>query len=148
MTAPAWLQRAVITTPYLKLCLIEKDFRRLCRKHLSAGEKEPSFVNARADATTHFFEARLGRWKTIAVVCVKDTWKHSLPEVCGLLAHEAWHVWVESKSMAATDFPPHEELDAIAVGTIAQRLIDEYLRQCGALNVAKTIQQAAKRRLA
>jgi hypothetical protein len=106
--------------PYLTLCTSEEEYAAVC-KHLKI---EPDDYHGSDDAngTTHIFEN--AKDDMVCAVCVDPT--DDVPAMCGLLVHEAVHVW-EAHCRSIGDKNPSEESTAYGVQHIAYQLIDEYM---------------------
>jgi hypothetical protein len=125
MTRPsAWIdRRLVLNSHYVVLCLTSKDFNREL-KHLKVPrERWPDFLStARADATTHYFERR---GKYCAVVCLQAGKKREPLEICGLLVHEAVHIW-QAHCDSVGERTPSAEFEAYSIQAIAQDLMAKF----------------------
>jgi len=105
----------------------EKRFHAILRDLGLQEDLWPMFQkNARADATTHFFESDKDH---CAIVClprqVKDI---SGIQIASLLVHEAVHIWQHHRDLVG-EANPGTESEAYAIQAIAQRLMYEYWRQ-------------------
>lgn len=141
---PKWLERHVLLTPCLTLCLSEREFRRVVDAvNFKRGEREKvgSWISARADATTHFFN----NGKTdITIVCFDPTRKtFSTAALAAIMAHEARHVWEE----VLTGYPKvqTEELDAIGIQLITLRLVAEYERRTACRSTSRSRTKVSSR---
>ena len=107
------------------LVLTEKQFHKRLKK-LRLPEKDwPEFTKNGADATVHFFEeTKTGR--ECAIVCIRKT-DHPLPQIFGLLTHEAVHIWQAYRDILG-EKAPSSEFEAYAIQGIAQDLFVEYDR--------------------
>lgn len=120
-----WLSRNTLVTPYLTLCLTEKEFLAV-NKHL--GEKSvPLWLPKNCGAVTHTYESNKD---LTCIICLdrNEALKRDLHEVCGLLAHEATHVW-QNLCESIGEKEPSREFEAYSIQMISQRLIEEYLRR-------------------
>lgn len=124
-----WLCRELLTCPYFyTLVLTEKDYHRE-PKNIGIPKKHwGDFVQPGADATVNIFTHTGG--KLVAFVCLGDTDGLDLSQVCGLLAHEAVHIWQRTKRELGEHTPGDEE-EAYAVQRITQSLVDSYMTQKG-----------------
>jgi hypothetical protein len=125
----AWIdRRLVVNSHYVALCLTPKDFRREL-KHLKVPrERRPDFLaTARADATTHYFE-RKGKY--CAIVCMAPEKKRKPLEICGLLVHEAVHIW-QAHCDSIGERTPSAEFEAYSVQAIAQDLMAKFSKLRG-----------------
>ena len=123
---PTWLDRRVAAPgPYLTLVMSQNEFDAALR-HFKMPLGTPYLLNARADATVHFFDNRRG--DSVAVVALGDTTGRSSVEIAGLLVHEAVHIWqTHCENIGETH--PGREQEAYAVQGIAQELMAEYARR-------------------
>ena len=120
--AAEWLNNALLTGPYLTLCLDSRDYAAAVA-HLKV-EGAPPFLVSGADASVHFFE-RAG--KLSAVVCMK-VGKHSLSQIHAMLVHEAVHIWQEYlRGIGET--APGDEIEAYSIQSISQELFSEFKRR-------------------
>lgn len=125
---PTWLDRRVAAPgPYLTLVMSQDEFDAALR-HFKMPLGTPYLLNARADATVHFFDNRSG--DSVAVVALGDTTGRSSVEIAGLLVHEAVHIWQTHRESIGETHPGREQ-EAYAVQGIAQELMAEYARRLG-----------------
>lgn len=121
---PKWLSRRIAKPgPYLMLCISEAEYQAAL-KHLRVAT-DHQWMNSGADATCHHFTTGIGG---ASVVCLKAEADRDPIEVCGLLVHEAVHVWQEYASLMGEQHPGDEQ-EAYAVQSIAQDLMAEYARR-------------------
>lgn len=83
-----------------------------------------------SDATAHFFEI-VGEKKKAVVVCISVTDGRSVAQVHSLLVHEAVHIWQNTREIYG-ERNPSSELEAYAIQSLSQRLMEEYERQTSA----------------
>jgi hypothetical protein len=123
-----WLDRSLFISPYYyTLCLTEKAFHAELRKlKLPRSEYPPFMKTTHADATAHFFESNIGNLCCIVTINSKPDRPSS--SVCGLLIHEATHLWQKIKETIGEQYPS-SEFEAYAIQSLSQRLIEEYERQ-------------------
>lgn len=114
-----WLPRMLLTSPYLMLCLSEKEYLRVAR-HCRVEEPAPWVSYG---AATHVWQREDD---LITIVCIKPRRKRA--EVYGLLVHEAVHVWQQTMNWLH-EVAPGEEVEAVGIQGIAQQLIEEYMRR-------------------
>lgn len=120
----SWCDKALVVSPiYFALCLNPKAFRREL-KHLKVPHSAwPEFIhNSQSHGTTHHFERK---GKRCAIVCVRDTHKHSAEAVTGLLIHEAVHIWQAIRDDLG-EHKPSAEFEAYALQNISQELITKF----------------------
>lgn len=126
-SAVQWLDRRISAPgPYLTLCLSEAEFRAALAD--LTPPSVPAWINAGADATTHFFDNQ--DKKTCAFVCLGDHKDRNAIEIAGLLVHEAVHVW-QQHAFDIGERKPGDEQEAYAVQSIAQELLAEFARRMG-----------------
>lgn len=122
-----WLDRRIgAPGPYMALCLSQEDFDKAV-KHLRTVGKAAPFVNAGSSATTHFFTLS-GTEELTAVIGLTDTDGRSGVQIAAMLVHEAVHVW-QRYAETIGEHEPGIEQEAYAVQSIAQELMQEYVRQ-------------------
>ncbi len=113
--------------PYLTLCASQSEYLELMR-HLGV-EYPDRWIASGKDATRHTL-AHGDTGELVCVVCidVAASASKSLASVCGLLAHEAAHVW-QSYADDLGESSPGIEQEAYAIGMITQTLVAEYLER-------------------
>ena len=120
----AWCERDLITSPhYIALCLASKAFQKEL-KHLKVPrEKWPDFMGSpHADATTHYFVLDN---KHSAIVCIRNTKKKSAEAICGLLVHEAVHIWQDICKILG-EHSPSSEFEAYSIQALSQVLFEKF----------------------
>ena len=123
---PTWLDRRVAAPgSYLTLVMSQDEFDAALR-HFKMPLGTPYLLNARADATAHFFDNQCDGG--VAVVALGDTTGRSSVEIAGLLVHEAVHIWQAHRESIGETHPGREQ-EAYAVQSIAQELMSEYARR-------------------
>lgn len=126
---PKWLDRTlIVSSHFFTLCTTEDGFTKVL-KHLQIpkGQRPPFVNNWHSDATAHYFENRGERTKSV-VVCVANFEKKSPPQIAGLLAHEATHIWQQIKDDYG-ERNPSPEFEAYSIQSITQQLLTEFYRQ-------------------
>jgi len=128
-TRSLWLDRRLLDCPYhVALCLAPKEFRLVCRQLGLAHKVRPEYLpNEHTDAATHFFVLSGGK-KHAAVVCLGCTEGKSQAQVAALLVHEAVHIWQDTLALLGEE-KPGSELEAYAVQSIVQTLLEAYIRR-------------------
>lgn len=121
MSRVKWLDRTLLSGPYLALCLDERSYLAECRR-IGVAQPDP-WVTPGSDATTHSYQ-RVRDGATLCVVCVKSPGR-SRNVRATLLVHEAVHVWQHAQKDALLD---GDETEAYAVQNIALSLMEEYDR--------------------
>lgn len=126
--APNWLERCLLTGPFLTLCTTPAAYRRAC-KHLGVAKRDrPQFLlHPRYGAAVHFFESCTSVHDT-AIVCIQADSKYSLAQIHALLVHEAVHVWQHARR-GYNETAPGEEVEAYGIQAISQALMEEFARQ-------------------
>ena len=124
-----WLDRALfINSSHYTLCTTEKQFRQAL-KHFRVAKKDwPPFVSdSFCNATTHFFENEAHQ-KKASIVCIADCSDKTPAQIAGLLCHEAVHIWQKTRADLG-ETAPSAELEAYAIQSLTQSLIEEFERQ-------------------
>lgn len=122
-----WLEREMITGPFLALVLSEKALLKAMKEcKISKSDAGSWMKTENANATVHTFEHEDG--DLMCVVALDISSKPSLDSVIGLLVHEAVHIWQQFKRRIGED-SPSDEFEAYSIQTISQRLIASYLVQ-------------------
>lgn len=124
---PIWLDRALfVNSQYYTLCTTEEQFRKIL-KYLKVPKKQwPPFVSGgMANATTHYFIN--GKTRS-TVVCMPPNPEMSNAQIVALLCHEAVHIWQATRKDYG-ERKPSSELEAYAIQSLTQRLVEEYERQ-------------------
>lgn len=126
---PEWLDRALfVSSNFYCLCTNEKMFHK-AMDHLKIKENDrPNFIqNAHSSATVHFFVNKDGGRS--AIVCIRKRTKDiSYEQIVAMLVHEAVHLWQETRDNYG-EKSPSSELEAYAIQSLSQRLIESYNRQ-------------------
>lgn len=120
-----WLDRSLLTGPYVALCVTQAQFDRAMRKDLGLADPGAMFKTEHSHATTHFAENPKG--DMCAVVTIRDWGKYAPIEVAGLLVHEAVHIWQWHRERIGEN-EPGMETEAYAIQTISIRLMDAFTR--------------------
>lgn len=124
-----WLDRSLFTcSHYYTLCTSEKYYKKAL-KHLNIAkaDRPPFLSNWHSNATAHFFEHREDKKKS-CIVCIGNVEGRTLVQVHAMLVHEAVHLWQETRNDYG-EKEPSAELEAYAIQSISQRLMEEYERQ-------------------
>lgn len=122
-----WLERSLITGPYMCLVLSEEAYHQALDDLEAPKEgRGPWITSARANATVHWRDHHDGALATI--ICFKAREGFSPIGIAGLLVHEAVHVWQQWCESVGEDSPSHE-FEAYAIQTLAQRLLQSYADQ-------------------
>jgi hypothetical protein len=118
-----WLERDLVTGPYLGLATNEKDFRKALRTLKVPREKWPAaWLNDDATANCSTFTNPSGG--IACVVCVR-LGEQSGIEAAATLVHEAVHVW-QTWCDYKGERDPSIEFEAYAIESIAKRLMQAY----------------------
>ena len=120
-----WLDRSVAAPgPRLTLCITEDAYKDAC-KQLGIDSSHPWIAGPTADATAHVIDSNVG---VTVIVCISG-WEGRDPiEVCGMLIHEAVHVWQEHIALIGEKNPGNEQ-EAYAIQMISQNLLESFAEQ-------------------
>lgn len=122
-----WLLRgAMPPLPYMSLICDEPTFHKEL-KRLNIKEYVSPLKTKTANATVHHLTNKKGEDTLIVFIPKKDILEKSLPVLCGLLVHEAMHIWRKYRKRLGED-NPSSEFEAYCVQRISQNLISEALR--------------------
>ena len=122
-----WLDRELITGPYIALVLSEKGFHAAMR-HCKIPKTERSnwIKSPSADATAHTLINPSG--DLCCIVALRRKPNMDPNGVVGLLVHESVHIWQQFKAHIGEN-NPSSEFEAYVIQSIAQRLISDYSTQ-------------------
>jgi len=122
--APKWLDRTLVVCPYyFTVATSEERYRKAMRRFKMTDL--PPWLSKGANATAHSFEHSSG--DLAAIVCIDGKGK-SVPQIAGLLTHEAMHIWRWTQEHYG-EKEPSAEFEAYAVQSLTQRMMEEYERQ-------------------
>lgn len=131
MAVPQWLDRDLVQGPYLCLCTSEEQFRA-AMDHMKIPQTLQPHKWLQASACVWAFtqEDSDNLKGLTCVVCMdsKEAAEQDPISVCGLLCHEAVHIfqdWCEHFGEKS----PSKEFEAYSVQNIAQRLMWAYKEQ-------------------
>jgi hypothetical protein len=120
-----WLNRGLVTGPYLCLCLSEEAFLQVMRK-LKIHKGVPEWVSPGARATMH--ECTNPSGQLVCIVCMRD-WEERDPiSVAGVLVHEAVHVF-QTFCESIGEKTPSKEFEAYSIQHISQQLTYSFRAQ-------------------
>ena len=124
-----WLDRALfVSSHYYCLCTNEKQFHAALKHLHIQREHYPDFVlHKHSDATVHYLESGDGL-KHSAIVCLRVREGIEGTQIAALLVHEAVHIWQATKKDYG-EKEPSSELEAYAIQSISQRLMESYAEQ-------------------
>lgn len=124
-----WLDRALfISSHFYVLCTTEKQYKRVLKDlDIPKSEWPPFVMNWHSDATAHHFEHQ-AKGKMATAICIRNFEGKTPGQIAGLMAHEAMHLWREIR-LTLGEHEPSSELEAYAMGTLTQQLVDEFYRQ-------------------
>ena len=124
-----WLDRSLITGPYLALVTSEKAFKKALA-HLGLKKSDgPNWIKTpQADATTHWMDHKDGSLACIVALRLKPS--ISGIQVASLLAHEAVHVF-QKHCEHIGECRPSMEFEAYSIQAITQTLLCAYADQTG-----------------
>jgi hypothetical protein len=114
-SAHPWCNRSLMKGVYFTLCLTEHQFNAAC-KHLKVTGAD---YQQQHHGTTYYFENP--ERERVCIVVIRGAKKRKISEVIGLIAHEAMHVWQETKQFIGEP-NPSKEFEAYAVQNIVQEL--------------------------
>jgi len=119
-----WLNRSLITGPYMALCLSAQEYERaLAHCKIPRADRDPWMQSAQSDAQTHWLEHPKQGLVCIVTLRMKDG--ISGIQIACLLLHEAVHIWRAFREhIGETD--PSREFEAYAIQAIAQTLMYEF----------------------
>jgi hypothetical protein len=124
---PVWLDRTILTGPYLSLALSQKEFDSLTAP-LGVPWAPWVPVGTTGNACVHEY-SRDGR--QCCIVCLNPSDGASGTLIAALLVHEAVHVkQALMRDLGETN--PSSEFEAYTVQAICQELFGEYARRLGA----------------
>ena len=110
--------------PQITLCTSEDEYLEVMRHF---GVKYPDqWITRGKGATRHTLECDSGGLACVVCIDAEKAKDRPLADVCGLLVHEAVHVW-QSHAEDIGERHPGGEQEAYAIGMIAQALIAEWL---------------------
>lgn len=123
-----WLDRALITGPYLALVTSPKEFRAAMR-HCKISKKQSGcwLKTDTATATLHYFNNDKGQMCCIVAVNADGL---AGVQVAALLVHEAVHIWQQYRARICED-SPSIEFEAYAIQSVSQILMEAYFGRSG-----------------
>lgn len=123
-----WLDRALFRVDaYYCLALNEKDFRQILKRLKIDRDIWPGqYVSPNAAATTWTFESEKNG--KACIVGYRHKKHHSTAMVAGLMAHEAVHIWQDTRDSLGEKFPASEQ-EAYAIQNITTELMASFLLQ-------------------
>lgn len=120
-----WLDRAILYSPYICLCLTQKEFDK-ANKHL--GCVLVKFPAKHGTCTTYVRKSGV-----TCVVCLNNVIGLHLSVIAGIITHEATHVWQEAL-LKMGERNPGDETEAYAIQHITQTLFDRFLDRVAVRN--------------
>lgn len=108
---------------YIGLSLTDKDFRKMLDGLKIKKSLRPKTRAAANGATTHYFVSAGG--KLAAIVALSPTKKVDPISVCGILVHEAVHIW-QAHCDEIGERAPSSEFEAYAIQSISQTLMAKF----------------------
>jgi hypothetical protein len=122
-----WLRRdGMLPLPHHCLIWDEKTFHAEL-KRLNVKEYVEPLATKKANSTLHILENSEGETLCIVFCPRKHLLEVSIAQMCGLLTHEATHIW-QQYVIEINEKAPCHELEAYCVQRIAQNLIWQALR--------------------
>lgn len=124
-TKSLWLDRSLLVGPYFCLCLNEKEYKaELDRLKIESHERRP-YMPENGQACVHHYKSGD---KHVCIVCMIGHEKRKFVEVVGLLAHEATHIWQNTKDIMGEN-NAGDEIEAYAMQNIVQELVGSYMKR-------------------
>jgi hypothetical protein len=120
-----WLDRDLITGPYLGLATTEAEFHKALRHLKIAREKWPKWLDDDSLGSAHSFTSPKG--SLVCVVCMRPKNGADAIENAGTLIHEAVHVWQQFRDRIC-EHSPSREFEAYAIEAIAKNLMKAYAK--------------------
>lgn len=125
-----YIDRTIIYSHlYIGLCLSEEHYLAEM-KRLKVDDPWP-WPGDNTATTIHY--AQHDKVHECCIVCVNGVEKHHDTEVCGLLVHEAVHVWQKILDNIK-ETCPGREIEAYGIQSIAQGLIEAYRKMTNTEN--------------
>lgn len=122
-----WLPRDLIVGPYLMLATSEEQFRAGFAHCEVPAHKQPDvWIRPGMDAQATYLENPNGELVCIVSIRVRDGVDGV--QIAALLVHEAVHVWQEYRFRIG-ELEPSREFEAYAIQSIAQRLMQAYVKE-------------------
>lgn len=119
-----WLERSLITGPYVILVLNKRQFNQAMKDcNIQKSERGDWIKNQHSDATVHFLENPSG--EQCCIVALRAGKKTTADQIVGLLIHESVHIWQRFKRRIS-EVNPSDEFEAYSIQAIAQGLIEAY----------------------
>lgn len=120
-----WLQRETVVTPHMILCGSEEEYLAVM-KYLKCKYFD-RWLTAGFGGKTHTLTSDD---KITCVVCIdfNGARRNELPEICGILIHEATHVW-QQLCESIGENKPSDEFEAYTIQCISQRLISDFMER-------------------
>ena len=117
-----WLDRSLITGPFVCLCITEAQFHQVLKGLGIPKADYPAFLcSGTADASCHFVQNRKDK-STASIVTLRNAPKISKIQKYALLVHEAVHIWQEYRH-GIGEKSPSAEFEAYSVQAISQKLM-------------------------
>jgi hypothetical protein len=122
-----WLDRDLITGPYLLLATTEEQFRAgFAHCEIPAHKQPDLWIRPGMDALATYMDNPKG--ELVCIVSIRAREGITPIQVAALLVHEAVHVWQEFRFRIGELEPPRE-FEAYCIQSIAQRLMQAYADQ-------------------
>ena len=119
-----WLDRTAIRTPYLTLCLTERQYLQVVK--LLKVPRPVGWMPDECAACVQTFNSPQGG--IACVVCLDESQHGSSLEIVESLVHEAVHVWQACRDrMGETNVG--KEIEAYAIQNICATLFESYVKQ-------------------
>lgn len=122
-----WLDRDLITGPYLFLATNEEQFRQALSHCEVPPHKQPAeWLKPGKDGLATYLDNPKG--ELVCIISIATRPDIDGVQIAGLLVHEAVHVWQEFRERMG-DTAPSREFEAYSIQAIAQRLMEAYADQ-------------------
>ena len=118
-----WCDRTMIQCGHVALCLSEESFRKHVKKRMPANKEHPIWLRDKAGACVHEFVDE--NHQAIYIVCMRYEPKQCPVTVCGMLVHEAVHVW-QKHARHIGEHDPSIEFEAYSIEAIFTHLLNAY----------------------
>lgn len=119
----SWLDRSLMTGPYLALVLSDEEFQA-AMKHcgIAAADRSRWIKTDHSDATAHFLENP--KREMCCVVAIRVDGQTPI-QVAAILVHEAVHIF-QSYCERIGENSPSPEFEAYSIQMLSQRLMQGY----------------------
>lgn len=122
-----WLPNSLNILPHYILVFTAKEYRAVL-KELGIKHTNFPFVESGANACVRHFETVGGGMDTCVVCIYESCLEQSVPYICGMLAHEAVHVYQTAMEYLG-EKAPGREIQAYAIQHITEELISTFFNR-------------------